>query len=65
VGRRSNHNRRENEADRDKELGIQTTLEGIFKKDGKQGKSHVQPAKGSSQSMSQPSKGGASKSSGK
>jgi hypothetical protein len=58
VGRKSNHNRRENETYRDKELGIQTTLEEILKKDGKQGKSHEQSVKGSSQTLSQPSKGG-------
>jgi len=40
VGRKSNRNRRENEADRDKELGIQKNLEGIMKKDNKQGKGH-------------------------
>jgi hypothetical protein len=63
VGRKSNRNRRENEADRDKELGIQTTLEGILKKDNKQGKGHGQSGK--SMTQSHPTKGGASKSSGK
>jgi hypothetical protein len=39
VGRKSNRNRRETKADREKELGIQTTLEEILKKDGKSQKS--------------------------
>jgi hypothetical protein len=48
----------------DKELGIQTTLEGVFKKEGKSGKSHVQLQKGCLNLFLNPLKG-ASKSSGK
>jgi hypothetical protein len=63
VGRKSNRKRRENEVEGDKELGIQTTLEGILKKDIKQRKGHGQIVK--SVTQYQPSKGGASKTIGK
>jgi len=59
VGQKTNRNRREKDATREKELGIQTTLEEVFKKDGKSRK--APPTKG----HSHPSKGGASKSSSK
>jgi hypothetical protein len=59
VGRKSNRNRRETKAYREKELGIQTTLEEILKKDGKSTKIQSTLAKGAS---SQPSKGGGTKS---
>jgi hypothetical protein len=59
VGRKTNRNKREKDATRNKELGIQTTLEEVFKKDIKYGK--VPPTKG----HSHPSKGGASKSTSK
>jgi len=63
VGRRSNCNQREKEADRDKEFCIQTNMEEVFNKDGNGGKYH--PSKGQSHIPSHPSKVGASKSSSK
>ena len=63
VGRKSNHNRRENESDRYKELGIQTNLEGILKNYNKHKKGHGQSWK--SVNQSHPTKGGATKYSGK
>jgi hypothetical protein len=60
VSRRSNRNHEEKEEDMDKELGIQTNLESVFKKDGKGGK--VPSSKGPSSIPSQTFKGGASKS---
>jgi hypothetical protein len=59
VGRKLNYNCRENEANKDKEIGIQSTLEEVFKKYGKGG--NVPFSKGPI-SASRPSKGGASKS---
>jgi hypothetical protein len=56
VGRISNRNCREKEQNMEKELGIQTTMEEVFKKDGKGGK--APSTKGSSSVPSHPSKGG-------
>lgn len=57
VGRRSNQNKRDKEANRDKELGIQVTLEEVYRKDRKGGK--APSTKG--HNSSQPTKGGAPK----
>jgi len=51
VGRKTNKNKREKAAKQDKEMGIQTALEEVFKKDGKLGKAptskgHTRPTKG-------------------
>jgi hypothetical protein len=58
-GRKSQRNKRESVADREKELGIQKTIEETLKKDGKSGKNKAPHHKGTT---SQPSKGGAPKS---
>jgi hypothetical protein len=57
-GRKSYRNKRESTADREKELGIQKTIEESLKKDGKVDKNKAAQHKGTS---SQPSRGGAPK----
>jgi hypothetical protein len=57
VGRWTNRNKREKEANKDKEIGLQATLEEVYIKDWKVGKNPT--AKG--HNSSQPSKGGAPK----
>jgi hypothetical protein len=54
--RKSHRNKRESIANREKELGIQKTIEETLKKDGKSGKNKAAQHKGI---MSQPSRGGA------
>jgi hypothetical protein len=57
-GRKSHRNKRESTTDREKELGIQKTIEETLKKDGKSGKNKATQHKGTT---SQPSRGGAPK----
>jgi hypothetical protein len=57
-GRKYQRNKRESTTDREKELGIQKTIEEALKKDGKYGKNKASQHKGET---SQPSKGGAPK----
>ena len=60
--RKSQRNKRESSADREKELGIQKTIEETLKKEGKSGKNKATQHKGET---SYPSKGGAPKSTNK
>ena len=57
-GRKSHINKRESTADREKELGIQKTIEETLKKDGKYGKNKAAQHKGTA---SHPSRGEAPK----
>jgi hypothetical protein len=58
LGRKSHRNKRESTADREKELGIQKTIEEALKKEGKSRKNKSSQHKGAT---SHPSKGGAPK----
>jgi len=58
LGRKSYKNKRESTTDREKELGIQKTIEESLKKDGKVGKNKATQHKGTN---SYPSRGGVPK----